>query len=150
MAIKDSKPIQRLYWIWAAMIQRCENPNNKQFYNYGARGINVCQRWRASFQQFLNDVGLPEEGKTLERKNNDLGYTKENCYWASRHEQAMNRRIFSTNSLGIKGIEYRSYGAFRVRARRNTKVVLDVTVDDFFEACCIKKSFENLSGANAH
>jgi hypothetical protein len=150
MAIKDSKPIQKLYWIWAAMIQRCSNPNNKFFYCYGARGIKVCPEWKNSFSQFLKDMGLPEPGKTLERKNNNLGYTKENCYWASNQEQALNRRLFSTNKSGIKGVEYRSYGAFRVRARRNKRIVLDVTVDDFFEACCIKKSFENLSGANAH
>lgn len=143
MATQDSTPIKRLYWIWAAMIQRCENKNNKQFYNYGARGITVCKEWRTSFKQFLSDVGVPQNGLTLERKNNDLGYNKDNCYWASRHEQAMNRRIFINNKTGIKGIEVRTYNAFRVRVRRNKEIILDKTVDNFFDACCIKKSFEN-------
>jgi hypothetical protein len=142
MAIKDSTSIQKLYWIWAAIIQRCENPNNKYFYNYGGRNIAVCKEWRTSFKQFLEDVGQPKKGLTLERKNNDLGYFKDNCYWASRHEQAMNRRLFKTNKSGVRGIEYRSYGSYRVRARRHSKIVLDITVDNFFEACCVKKSFE--------
>ena len=145
MANQDSTSIKKLYWIWAAMIQRCENPNNKYFYNYGARGITVCKDWRTSFKRFFSDLGIPEKGMTLERKNNNLGYSKENCYWATRHEQALNRRLFCTNKLKIKGIELRNYGAYRVRARRHKKIVLDVTVEDFFEACCIKKSFENKS-----
>jgi hypothetical protein len=137
---------KKLYWVWSAMIQRCENPNNKYFYNYGARGVSVCQEWRNSFNEFIKDMGIPKEGMTLDRIDNDLGYSKSNCTWSNRHEQSMNRRLFKSNKLGIKGIEERNYGSFRVRARRHKKMVLDVTVGDFFEACCIKKSFENKKG----
>ena len=142
MADIHSIKLKRLYWVWASMIQRCTNQNNKQYKNYGARGIKVCDKWRNSFNDFFQDMGLPKEGLTLERKNNDLGYSLDNCYWASRNQQMINRRLFVTNKSGIKGIEYRNYDAFRVRARRNKKIVLDITVNDFFEACCIKKSFE--------
>lgn len=137
---------KKLYWVWASMIQRCENPNNKYYKNYGARGITVCPTWRKSFNVFLKDMGIKQENETLERKDNNKGYLKENCYWATRQEQSMNRRLFKTNKCGIKGIELRSYGSYRVRARRNKVIVLDVTVDNFFDACCIKKSFELMKG----
>jgi len=137
--------MKNLYWVWSAMIQRCKNPNSKFYKNYGARGISVSKEWE-SFNKFFEDMGLPPKGMTLERKDNNLGYSKENCCWADRATQALNRRVFATNKIGISGIEIRSYGAYRVRARRNKKIVLDVTVSNLFDACCIKKSFENRKG----
>ena len=62
---------KKLYWVWAAMIQRCENSKNKQFYNYGARGITVSKEWRISFNQFLKDMGIPNDGMTIERIDNN-------------------------------------------------------------------------------
>jgi hypothetical protein len=81
------------YRAWAAMKDRCGNPNNPAYKNYGGRGIKVCQRWIESFENFLTDMGLrPSPGLTLERIKNDDGYEPSSCKWATRIEQANNTR----------------------------------------------------------
>lgn len=83
------------YKSWASMWVRCTNPRNKDWHNYGGRGITVCKRWR-KFENFLADQGLKPEGLTLERVNNEKGYTPKNCKWATRAEQARNQRRWKT------------------------------------------------------
>ncbi len=81
------------YEAWTSMKKRCYKPYHASFYNYGARGITVCERWMNDFPAFLSDVGpRPSPEHSLERKDNALGYFPDNCKWATSQEQALNRR----------------------------------------------------------
>lgn len=92
----------KAYFVWSAMIQRCGNPHNSQFADYGGRGITVCPEWK-TFVGFWSDMGPTyQTGLMIERKDNDLGYSKKNCCWASIAEQRRNQRqnVFIDTSKG--------------------------------------------------
>lgn len=85
---------QHLRWIWHSMIGRCTNPERPQYHNYGGRGISVCERWSRSFESFYdwsieNDY---EIGLSIDRIDNDKGYSPDNCRWVTMKEQNNNTR----------------------------------------------------------
>ncbi len=87
------------YLIWGAIIQRCTNPKNPAYADYGGRGITVCDRWRR-FENFIEDVGRrPEYGMQLDRTDNNKGYSPDNCRWVTR-EANMQNRSFVTREEG--------------------------------------------------
>ena len=91
-----------IYAVWSTMVQRCTNPNDHNWKNYGARGITVCDSWR-TFERFFDDmVGEWKKGLTLERINNSAGYSKLNCKWATQKEQMNNTR--SNRFLIVDGV----------------------------------------------
>ena len=87
-----------IYSVWVGMLQRCENPNHHAFADYGGRDIKVCPEWH-EFEKFYADMGDPPTGLTLDRKDNELGYSADNCRWATRREQSLNRRSNVTLEL---------------------------------------------------
>lgn len=90
------------YVCWMSMRWRCYNSNNKSFKDYGARGITVCDRWRNSFEAFLEDMGpRPSPKHSIERNNNDAYYAPGNCTWAKRKVQNRNKR--TNRILTFKG-----------------------------------------------
>lgn len=91
------------YSRWKAMRNRCYNPKHTYYYNYGGRGITICEEWKENYQAFCdwaNKSGY-KTGLTLDRIDNDKGYSPENCRWATRKEQGRNQR--TNRKITIQG-----------------------------------------------
>jgi len=88
------------------MINRCYNEKTKGFDYYGGRGINVCEPWRNSFENFFKDMGLsPSKNHSLDRINPNGSYSKENCRWVTPDIQAKNKRP-TKNKTGFSGVSF--------------------------------------------
>lgn len=77
--------------IWRGILSRCMNPNSKDYPRYGGRGITVCERWRI-YENFISDMGPRPKGYSVERKDNEIGYSPDNCVWADSFTQQRNKR----------------------------------------------------------
>ena len=94
------------YTAWAGMKDRCYRRNSKFYFNYGGRGIKVCDRWLHSFESFIADMGSkPSPEHTIDRIDNDSNYEPNNCRWVTRSVNMSNRRtIFKNNKTGYRGV----------------------------------------------
>ena len=91
-----------LYDIWSHMLARCENVNNPRYNDYGGRGISVDIEWK-NISTFIKDMNnRPSNTHSIERRNNNGNYNKNNCYWATTSEQSNNKR--SNKNILYKGI----------------------------------------------
>ena len=99
----------KLYGTWRQMVQRCTNPKHKNYGDYAERGITVCEEWLdiKNFIAWAESTHPNEGGYTLDRIDNDKGYSPENCRWADKTTQSVNKRISKRNTSGVLGIYWR-------------------------------------------
>lgn len=91
------------YSSWEHMIQRCTNPSNNKYNDYGGRGITICERWK-DFANFFEDMGARPADHEIDRINNDGNYEPGNCRWTTRTKQCRNMRIPRKGTSGIRGV----------------------------------------------
>ena len=84
-------PQFHMHYIWCSIKQRCNNPKVKNYHRYGERGIKICPTWENDFTKFLDDMGERPKGYSIDRIDNDKGYFKENCRWATKEENCNNK-----------------------------------------------------------
>ena len=121
---KHNLTYTRLYEIWRNIKNRTLNPKNKHYNGYGGRGITICEEWKNDFMSFYNWAmtnGYEEnKGLSIDRIDNDGGYSLENCRWSTRTIQQRNRGIYKNNTSGYKGVSYR---------KGNNKYIAQITVN---------------------
>jgi len=100
------------YNAWKNMKARCTNPNNTRYSSYGGAGVTVCERWLESFDNFIADMGEPEEGQSLDRIDGIKHYSKNTCRWADASTQCANQDITRSNKTGY-------IGAYKSSSKRN-------------------------------
>lgn len=128
----------REYKVWKDMRARCGNRRNKEYPNYGGRGIEVCDRWK-KFENFLADMGVAPAGTTIDRRDVNGHYNSANCWWAPADDQANNKRTTRRITLGgeTKSLAQwcRHFGISRSRVGYRLKSGIPVerafSLDDF-------------------
>lgn len=103
--VKHGKSNCNIYQIWEGMIQRCGNSKSANYNRYGGRGICVCDEW-LDFSKFYKDMGDKPVGMSLDRIDNDKGYSKDNCRWATPSVQSFNTNTPRNNTSGHKGVSW--------------------------------------------
>lgn len=133
--------------IWAHMRQRCDNPSDHAYENYGGRGITVCRRWN-DFENFLADMGeRPNNNYSIERKDVNGNYEPANCVWDTPVEQARNQRVSKLNKTGCSGVARRTdthLEKYRAGISVDYKKIDLGTYDNYMDAVFVRKVAEAL------
>ncbi len=164
---KDSKgdkwdTKRREYTVYHSMRGRCSatDETTKMYKNYSSKGITVCDRWLESFSNFFEDMGECPEGYTLERVDNILGYSKDNCVWECKEIQDRNKNKPSGCTSSYRGVSYvksdqvfrayvklqgRQVGLGRYKTEKEAAVVRDKYILGNQELCIAmgRKRLEN-------
>jgi len=127
---RSRKKTTPTYYSWKSMRGRCNNPNHHTSYD----DVEIAEEWD-DFNVFLDDMGLRPIGMTLDRINGELGYNKQNCRWANPTTQSRNKPMF-------RGVTI-ARGMFRSRIGFNNTSVFLGYFNNYFDACCARKSAEN-------
>lgn len=128
------------YKTWHAMKARCNNLNNDNYEWYGGRGIKICPEWENDFDKFLKDMGPRPENTTLDRIDNNLGYSKENCRWADNFTQSNNKR-------GNRILEYNGRKQTLCQWAKEFGIPYDFLYDRIFHGWSLKDALTIKKGA---
>lgn len=123
--------------IWVDMWRRCTDPMRDDFMRYGGKGITVDPAW-GSFETFLSDMGLRPKGRSLDRIDGNLGYSKANCRWATKEQQDWNRGLSANNKSGVKGVRFNTqcglWQAYGMRKGRQYHLYLGPSKEEAIQA----------------
>ena len=131
----------REYSAWCSMLERCYKPSDKDSKVY--QDIKVCDRWKKSVENFIEDMGECPEGYEIDRIDPTGGYYKENCRWVDQVEQAYNRSNFSNNTSGRTGVTWsKEHNKWRVYLYKNKQRIEGGLWPSFEDACKKREELE--------
>lgn len=144
---KSNDPVSKQpeYKVWQGMKGRCNNPWHADWLNYGVRGIRVCEAWLDDYPQFIKDMGRRPKGLTIERIDNDKGYSPDNCKWITRAAQNLNKRN-NNKCIGVTPIKNSRINNWQANGTIKKKQIYLGNHAEWWDAVCARKSWENRVG----
>lgn len=130
------------YARWGRIKSRCYNVNDKDYSNYGGRGIKVCDRWLESFENFYEDMGECPDHMSIDRIDVNGDYCPENCRWSDYKNQAYNKRRQKNNTSGRTGIYQTKYGKWCAEIKKDGCAEWLGTFATFEEALAVREQKE--------